>query len=158
MRRLWFIPMLVFLVSCDFFLSREAQTEKIVDEELMTIDWDDVDQFPLFDECDENAIKTEQRECFKREMLRRFVEAFSDTVYEVNQEIKDTVLVDFLVDEDGFVYIQQIEDNNRIEELIPGFKEEVRTRFKDVTVIPAHKRGIDVKVRFRLPIVLDTQQ
>lgn len=138
-------------------MSKEEQTQKMVNERLMAIDWNEVHQYPLFEECDEMAQKMEQRNCFQREMLKRFVEAFSDTVYEVDQEIKDTLFVDFEVDEDGFVNIIEIEENNRVEEVVPGFREEIRSRFKNLTVIPAQKEGINVKIKFRLPIVLDTE-
>lgn len=158
MQRWWFLLILLIGGSCKYFQSGEEQTNKMVSEELMAIDWNDVDQYPLFDECDELAQKIEQRDCFQREMLARFVAAFSDTVYEVDQEIKDTLFVDFEVDEDGFVNIIEIEENDEIERLVPGFRDEIRTRFKDLTVIPAHKRGIDVKIKFRLPIILDTEE
>lgn len=157
MQRWWVLLIIVLFSSCQYFLSKEEQTQKMVNAELMAIDWNDVDQFPLFEECDEMAQKTEQRSCFEREMLKRFGEAFSDTVYEVDQEIKDTLFVDFEVDEDGFVNITEIEENLEIENIVPGFRDEIRLRFKDLTVIPAHKQGINVKIKFRLPIVLDTE-
>ncbi len=157
MHRWWLLTILIFLGSCRYFMSKEEQTQKMVNERLMAIDWNEVHQYPLFEECDEMAQKMEQRNCFQREMLKRFVEAFSDTVYEVDQEIKDTLFVDFEVDEDGFVNIIEIEENNRVEEVVPGFREEIRSRFKNLTVIPAQKEGINVKIKFRLPIVLDTE-
>ena len=130
----------------------------MVNSELMAIDWNDVDQYPLFEDCDELARKAEQRNCFQREMLKRFVAAFSDTVYQVEEEIKDTLFVDFEVDEDGFVNITEIEENNAIEQVVPGFRDEIRKRFKDLTVFPARKEGIKVKIKFRLPIILDTEK
>ena len=129
----------------------------MVNDELMAIDWNDVDQYPLFEACDEMAQKLEQRRCFEQEMLKRFVKAFSDTVYEVDEKFKDTLFVDFEVDEDGFINIIEIEENTGIEKVVPGFREEVRLRFSDLTVLPAHKRGINVKIKFRLPIILDTE-
>lgn len=148
---------LLIFNSCQFFMSKEEQTQKIVSEELMAIDWNDVDQYPLFEGCDEMAVKQEQRACFEREMLQRFVKAFSDTVFEVDEELNDTLFVDFEVDEDGFVNIVEIEENAIIENVVPGFRDEVRSRFSDLTVIPAHKQGINVKIKFRLPIILDTE-
>ncbi len=156
MRRWWFLGLLLFFTSCQYFLSKEEQTQRLVNERLMTIDWNDVHQYPLFEECDEMASKPVQRDCFEQEMLKRFVMAFSDTVYEVEQEIKDTLFVDFEVDEDGFVNITAIEENNAIEQVVPGFRDEIRKRFRDLTVIPAQKEGINVKIKFRLPIVLNT--
>lgn len=156
MQRCWFLVGVLFFTSCNYFISKEEKTKKLLNDELMAIDWNDVDQFPLFDECDEMAQKSEQRRCFEREMLQRFVAAFSDTVYEVDQEIKDTLFVDFEVDEDGFVNITEIEENNAIEKVVPGFREEVRSRFKNITVRPAIKRDVFVKMKFRLPIILDS--
>lgn len=157
MQRWWFLPICICLLSCEYFLSKEEQTQRLLNEELLAIDWNDVDQYPLFENCDETAIKEEQQNCFKSEMLQRFSEAFADTVYEVEQEFKDTLRVEFVVDEDGFVNITQIEENNAIEEVVPGFREEIRSRFKDLTVLPAHKRGIPVSIKFNLPIILNTQ-
>jgi len=153
-----FLIFLLFFHSCNYFTSKEEQTRKLVNDELMAIDWNDVDQFPLFGACDEMAQKGEQRRCFEQEMLKRLVQAFSDTVYEVNQKIQDTLYVDFEVDEDGFVNIIEIEDNQEIENVVPGFRDEIRARFKDLTVIPAHKRGMNVKIKFRIPIVLNTEE
>ncbi len=157
MQRWWFLAMLLIFTSCQYFLSSEEQTQRLVNEKLMAIDWNDVHQYPLFEECDEMAPKPQQRICFEQQMLRRFVEAFSDTVYEVEEEFKDTLFVDFEVDEDGFVNITEIEENNAIERVVPGFRDEIRKRFKDLTVFPAQKEGIKVKIKFRLPIVLDTE-
>lgn len=130
----------------------------MVSQELMAIDWNDVDQFPLFEECDEIAIKRVQRECFETEMLRRFSTAFNDTVFMVEQSINDTLKVDFVVDEDGFLIIRNIQENSDLEQIIPGFQREVSRRLNDLTTIkPALKRGIPVSIKFRLPIIVDTE-
>ena len=130
----------------------------MVHTELMAIDWNDVDQYPLFDECDEMASKKVQKECFTKEMMDRFTTAFNDTVFEVEKEINDTLEVDFEIDEDGFINIKRIQQNEDIENLIPGFREEIGRRLKDETVKAALKRGHEVSIRFKLPIVVNTEQ
>ena len=112
MHRLGLIPLFFLIVSCDFFLSKEERTDRLVNQELMAIDWNDVDQYPLFDECDETAIKTVQLNCFQNQMLQRITRAFNDTVFTVEETIQDTMYVDFMIDEDGFVTIFDIEEKN----------------------------------------------
>ena len=60
MGRWWYLVVLVVYSSCNYFVSTEKRTQAIVDEELMAIDWNDVEQLPLFEECDELAPKEEQ--------------------------------------------------------------------------------------------------
>lgn len=158
MRRFWFVPLILILSSCNYLLSKEERTQQLVSQELMAIDWNDVDQYPLFEECDEIALKRVQRDCFETEMLRRFSTAFNDTVFMVEQSINDTLKVDFVVDEDGFVTIMNIKENGDLEQLIPGFQSEVSRRLNDLTTVaPALKRGIPVSIKFRLPIIVDTE-
>ena len=158
MRRFWFVPLILILSSCNYLLSKEERTQQLVSQELMAIDWNDVDQYPLFEECDEIALKRVQRDCFATEMLRRFSTAFNDTVFMVEQSINDTLKVDFVVDEDGFVTIMNIKENGDLEQLIPGFQSEVSRRLNDLTTVaPALKRGIPVSIKFRLPIIVDTE-
>lgn len=149
--------MLFFLCSCEVFQSKEARTENQVNEELMTIDWNDVDTYPLFENCNEGVSKNEQRDCFQQTMLNYFTKAFSDAEFQVAEEVEETLYVDFIVDEHGFISLLEIEDNVRVNELMPNFKEEISGRLKELTTVaPAIKRSIPVSMKFRLPLVLNT--
>ncbi len=123
----------------------------------MTIDWNDVDTYPLFENCDEGVSKYEQRDCFQQTMLQYFTDAFSDAKFEVLETVDETLYIDFKVDEHGFITLDKIGENERINELIPNFNEEVSNRLKELTTVaPAIKRGIPVSMKFRLPLVLNT--
>jgi len=157
MRKWLFGPMLLLLVSCEYFLSQEERTHRLVKEELSSIDWNDVDQYPLFDECDETASKNVQRACFKEIMLQRFSDTLSSLQLSLDNDLHDTIRVDFLIDEHGFITILEIQEKQDLEILLPGFKEEVGKRLNDLTTVaPAIKRGIPVSIKFRLPIILNT--
>lgn len=158
MRQWWFLIVLIFLYSCNYFASKEERTQTIVNKELMAIDWGDVDQYPLFETCDEMASKSEQRNCFSREMRNQLAKAFEDIVYEVDEELKETLYIDFEVDEYGLISMIAIEKNATIENILPKFEEQIRSHIRHLKVIPAHKRGINVTIKFRLPIVLDTNR
>ena len=158
MGRVYIYFLWVFLLtSCEYFSSRETKTQQLVNDELLTIDWNEVDGYPLFDNCDETVSKEDQRACFENTILQHFSEAFSDLEYAVQNDLDQQLFVDFLIDEHGFITISQVEENDAIAEAIPGFYNEINVRLNDLTTVkPAHKRGIPVSVKFRLPIVLNT--
>ncbi|MEM0933724.1 MAG: hypothetical protein AAGJ12_14740 [Bacteroidota bacterium] len=158
MRQLVWISILGLFSACEFFISKEETTQKMVEKELLQINWDDVDQYPLFDACREDLSKPEQRACFEDTMITQLGKALEGLEFEVDNDLNDTVLIDFLIDEDGFITIQNVEEKASVLNEIENFNSEVTRRLNDfTTVAPAIKRGIPVSVRFRLPIVLNTQ-
>lgn len=157
MRKLLFLSFLLFLTSCDYFKSQEKQTDQLVNDKLLAIDWNDVDAYPLFENCDENSIKQAQKECFQENMLNYFSSAFSDLEYEIDNDINDTLYIDFLIDEHGFMTVLEIQEKNSINKVLPQLKEELSERLNDLTTVaPALKRGTPVSIKFRLPLVLNT--
>lgn len=158
MQKDWpFLLLLFLLVSCDFFKSTDTQTQQLVNDELLAIDWNDVDQYPLFENCDESISKEVQRVCFQETLMQYFTSAFDDLQLQVTNDINDTLRVDFLIDEHGFMTVQQVLKNAVIENEIPNFSNTVTQRLNDLTTVaPALKQGIPVSMKFRLPIVLNT--
>ena len=57
------------LVSCNLFASKEKKMRKLVEQEMRDINWNDIDSYPLFENCDETQTKKGQRECFEQEVL-----------------------------------------------------------------------------------------
>lgn len=130
----------------------------LVEEELQSIDWNDVDQYPLFDDCDETVSKTAQRECFENTLLLHFSMTLQDFEFALDEEVDDTIYVDFLVDREGGMSVLDIQENNMIKEQIPEFDAIITQSLKSLPrVEPALKRGIPVNAKFRIPIVLNTK-
>ena len=145
------------MTSCDWFDSKEARTQKLVEEELQEIDWNDVDQYPLFNDCDETAGKAEQRECFQNTLLLHFSMALQDFEFVANSDMDDSIYVDFLVDREGAIAILDIGNTGEIKEQLPDFDTIITQSLKSLPKIdPALKRGIPVNVKLRIPIVLNT--
>lgn len=154
----WVLLLLVLVnCSCDFFSSTEEKTEKEVRAALSEIDWNEVDTYPMFDECDEYAPKAEQRNCFTEQLLARFADTLSSLNLIVVQELNDTLLIDFIVDENGFIIINEIKENASITDAFPGLEKDIAQRLNDITTVaPATKRSIPVSIKIRLPILLNT--
>lgn len=155
-----FILLIIFmglLVSCELFESKEDKTQKLVNEELLAIDWNDVDQYPLFEDCDETATKQVQRECFQTVILDSFSKALDGLEFQVEQDLNDTVYIDFVIDEHGFISVLNVEEKTSILNEISDFNSKISERLNDLTTVaPAIKRGNPVSLRFRLPLVLNT--
>ncbi|WP_431162888.1 hypothetical protein [Flagellimonas beolgyonensis] len=154
---LWMSLCIGLLASCELFESKEDKAQKLVNEELLGIDWNDVDQYPHFDSCDELAVKEAQRQCFQTVMIDTFSKALSGLKFQVQHDLNDTVYVDFLIDEHGFISVLNVEEKTSVLNEIADFNAKITARLNDLTTVaPALKRGNPVSLRFRLPLVLNT--
>ena len=156
MRNLLFLFFLGFLSSCNYFKSQEKQTNQLVNEKLLAIDWNDVDAYPLFKNCDESAIKQAQEICFQKNMLSYFSVVFEDIEFKVENDINDTLYIDFLINEQGSIKVLEIQEKDNVKKVLPQLKNELSKRLNNLTTVaPALKRSTPVSVKFRLPLVLN---
>ena len=158
MRKLGILCLLCIIASCDWFSSREAKTQKLVEQELRAINWNDVDQYPLFEDCDETVSKSDQRSCFENTLLLHFSMTLQDFEFVLDEDIDESIYVDFLVDKEGVMTVLDIEEHEAIREQIPEFNAIITQSFKSVPrVAPALKRGIPVNAKFRIPLVFNAK-
>jgi hypothetical protein len=128
-----------------------------VEKELQSIDWNDVDQYPLFDDCDESVPKAAQKECFEKTLLLHFSMTLKDFEFVLSEDVTDSIYVDFLVDREGGMTVLDIEENSVIHQQIPEFDGIIAQSLKSLPrVEPALKRGIPVNAKFRIPLLLNT--
>lgn len=155
MRKIWVIVLLFGVVSCHFFESKEKKAQKLVNREMLEIDWNEVDNYPLFGNCDETLSKVAQKECFEKELLSHFSKTIKEFEFVLTKDIDTTVLVDFLIDQEGRITVTAIEKDRAIDSQMPEFDGIVIQSLKGLPPIaPALKRGIPVRAKFRIPIAL----
>ena len=158
MRKFLAIVVLCCCFSCDLFESKEKKTQKLINQEMGTIDWNDVDNYPLFENCDESTSKTAQRECFESELLTHFSATLQEFEFVIDPEVDHTVFVDFLIDHEGKITVVNIGKDKRIDELMPEFNGVISQSLRNLPPLaPALKRGIPVSAKFRIPIVLSRE-
>ncbi|MBC2838671.1 hypothetical protein [Robiginitalea sp. SC105] len=145
------------LCACDLFESRQARTQKLVDAEMRTINFNEVDQFPLFDDCDETEDKREQRTCFEQTLLLHLSMTLQDFEFRSAESLRDTLHIDFRVDANGVISITSVEQHPGLTDENPEFERIVTGSLRSLPRLqPALKRGIPVATQFRLPLVLQT--
>ncbi len=124
---------------------------------MLTIDWNDVDSYPLFENCDESTSKTMQRQCFETELLNHFSETLKGFEFVIDPKTRTMVYVDFLIDREGRITVVNIDKDKEVERTMPEFDEIISQSLGNLPPLkPALKRDIPVRAKFRIPIVLNT--
>ena len=160
MRGFWYLGLfmvLYFQFSCSFFSSEEKRVNKIVAKEMERIDWNALDHYPLFAECDELMTKPTQKKCFENTIISYLTEKINGYNLELLDSLQTVVYVDLLVDREGTIRIVDMERNNEALEQIPEFNRMIQREINALPQVePALKRGVPVNVKFRIPIELNT--
>ncbi len=158
MRNLSILFLLCLLTACDWSAKREKRTQELVDQEIQAIDWEDVDQYPLFADCDELDSKFEQKKCFMETLLRHFSKSLQNSDLVLEKEIKDTIFVNFRMEDTGAITLINIKNDEQLSQQVPDFRNQIEKSLNSLPKIePALKRGIPVSAKFRIPIVLNSQ-
>src|SRR5690606_37472556 len=142
MQKFGFLLLLLF-ISCEYFGLKKSTKEDIVNREMKSINWNDVDKYPLFEECDETASKAVQKECFTTILSNHILNSLSQNNIEVHESINDTVNVQLLISNEGIVSILKVENNDKITNQIPQLNRYIATSIQSLPVVyPALKRDI----------------
>ncbi|MFK7813451.1 MAG: hypothetical protein AB8B59_13240 [Maribacter sp.] len=158
MRKLLLIFILCGFTSCSLFESKDKKTQKLVEQKLQEIDWSDVDYYPLFSDCDETVAKALQKRCFEEKLLLHLSADLQEFELTSETEIQDVVFLDFRIENDGNIAIDNIENKEIFGTQTQKFENKVRQSLKSLPSIePALKRGIPVSAKFRIPIFLNSK-
>jgi hypothetical protein len=159
MRKFWVIGWVCALVSCGLFESKDKKARELVNQEMRNIDWNQVDNYPLFEACDETLPKQDQKICFENELTSHLAATLDEFEYILDADIDPTVYVDFVIDGEGRISVLTIEKDTKIDLQMPEFDGIIIQSLKGLPEIsPALKRGIPVRTKFRIPIVLSSRQ
>jgi len=157
MRKFLLILVVLGFASCNLFESKEKRTQKLVSEQLLKIDWSDVDAYPLFSDCDEFNSKPVQKKCFEDKMLAHLSQQLQGFQIISENEIKEVVYLDFSIESDGTITIVNLANQEVLGSQRKEFENKVAKGLKSLPKIePALKEGIPIRAKFRIPIVLNS--
>ncbi len=149
------ISIIVVTYSCDFISPTKTtlRNAALLDT---VIDYNDVDVYPLFLDCNNCDSSEKQNLCFEMELIRRLQSYTKKSHLAASLKVSDTIMVDILVDTEGKISIVEIHKNAETQDRIPELDSLL---FKSIaslptTVQPSLKRGIPVNSMFKLPIVI----
>ncbi|WP_353779642.1 hypothetical protein [Winogradskyella sp. 3972H.M.0a.05] len=155
MRRSLLLLLLISVASCQYFDKKKVYTEDIVKEELETINWNDVDQYPSFSNCEALQEKLERKQCFETTLIDHVANYFSNQNIVVSEDIEDTLTLKIAIDKQGVLSLQTLEIDSLTQAQIPKLDSLVnRSLLTLPKIFPAIKRGQQVDTEFTLPIVI----
>ncbi len=160
MRKTLIIIFCFLSISCefDFQIDKKITVDEFINEELKSLNWNDVDQYPVFENCLEiNNVKNKNN-CFVETITGSFRENLKTNNLVLNRTLIDTVRMFLKVNKIGKISIENMtisEQNNKYREVITkSFENTVSSLPK---LYPAIKRGQAVDVRFNIPIIISTE-
>ena len=152
--------LLFYMVSCQYFEKKVPDEKELLEQELKKINWNEVDEFPSVLQCDTIIDAEIKRQCFFDYMTQTIQERIGiDTLRFEYPEI-DTINVKVTVNPDSSLQFETQYQNDSIT-LVDKIKIDsiMTSRLSDFPKVePAIKRGVKVKTKFVLPVIIKMEK
>ena len=155
----FYINYILFLIffSCDFTSNKELVVEDLVSNDLKTFNWNDVDTYPRFQNCDTIINKESNFDCFVNTITSNLQSNLINNSVVVNSSLSDTLFINFNITNKGDIVLSELSNKSVISELNVLIDSIFKHTVSDLPKLyPAIKRGQPVKTKFILPILIST--
>lgn len=155
MSRIVFLLILCFATSCNYFEKKKVYTEDLLEEELQTFNWNDVDSYPTFSNCESITDKEDSKICFQNTLISSVNRYLEDQNIVVSEDVNDTIRLKIIIDKRGDLEVESIEFKPETAAQIPNIDSLLRQSLKGVPkIFPAIKRAQQVTTAFELPVIV----
>ncbi|NNE31563.1 MAG: hypothetical protein HKN40_04260 [Winogradskyella sp.] len=155
MSRIVSIIIFLLLTSCDYFEKQKVYSDDLLEEELKTFNWNEVDAYPTFSSCDSLTAKEESKICFQNTLLSRVNDYLEHQNLIVSKDVNDTISLKIIIDKNGSLVVDSIRIKPETVYEIPEIDSLLRQSLSELPKIyPAIKRGQQVTTTFLLPVIV----
>jgi len=156
MKHLYVFILVFMLTSCEYFNVKKTSSEAILNEELQTFNWNDVDVYPTFSSCDSLSTKQDKKQCFESHLTTQIFSFLEREGIVVTQDVNDTIVLSFQVSETGVLSLSSSNIDTLTLQEIPKIKTLLSKSIDSLPkIFPAIKRGQQVKTAFELPVIIN---
>jgi len=142
-------------MSCEYFNKEKVYSEDLLEEELQTFTWNEVDEYPTFASCDSASGKENKKQCFENTLRDILNTNLSQYHIVVSEAIEDTVQLKITIDKEGKFSINSIESNDLTKQEIPQLDSLLRRSLDALPkIFPAIKRSQQVTTQFSFPVII----
>ena len=150
--------------SCNYFISSDQKASELATQRIDTINWNEVDSFPLFENCNELASRPEQKQCFETTFTTHISRSLKAYDFVVEEAVSDTVLLEFKIDNKGVISILEIQVTPKIKKQLKELENALRVSLDSLPKIYAAQKKsrsdyevqlVPVATRFTLPILIE---
>jgi hypothetical protein len=156
-------PYFLFLVfilfnSCQLFDKQVPSEKELLQKELKSINWKEVDEYPSVVDCDKIEIKKQREQCFFEVLTQLIQEKLSnDTLAMLYPEL-DTIEVKVTVYPNATMKFEPQFPRDSVAYDVIKIDSILKARLINFPKInPAIKRGLPVKTQFILPVILKVE-
>jgi|TARA_Y100000766_G_scaffold78213_1_gene66440 hypothetical protein len=160
-RKTLFLICLFFFYTCDsdFQLNKKITVNEFIEDELKSFSWNQVDQYPVFENCLNFNDTAQKNNCFVETITENFRINLKKNNLVLNRTLVDTINLVLKIDKKGNIGIQSMttrDENIKYKEIISiSFDSTMNDLPK---LYPAIKRGQEVDIIFNLPILISTEE
>ena len=155
MHRLYFLFLIFSVTSCNYFEKKKTSSKEILEEELKTFNWNDIDTYPKFlNKCDSIIEKQESKACFQSTLITNVNRFLAAQNIKVTENINDTIRLKIEINKEGIPIITPQNIKHNISLQIPNIDSLLRQSLKGIKIYPAIKRGQEVTIAFELPVII----
>lgn len=158
-----FITLLSFQ-SCSYLIDNDKKANELAIQRIDTINWNEVDNFPLFESCNELAPRAEQKNCFEATLTGHLIDTLNGYEFVIKEAVLDTIILELKIDNKGAISILGIRSDEMTKKELPGLEKALKTSINSLPKIYAAQKKarseyeiqlVPVATRFTLPIVLN---
>tara|TARA_B100001093_G_scaffold305845_1_gene291901 strand:- start:1853 stop:2248 length:396 start_codon:yes stop_codon:yes gene_type:complete len=128
----------------------------LLEEELQAFNWNELDQYPSFESCEDGIDFQANKACFETLLTSHIFEVLKSNESMITQSLKDTLILDLSVSKRGVLSIKSLKGSHLSAQTTVRFKDTLTKSFSTLPVLyPAIKRSQHVQAVFQLPIILN---
>lgn len=144
--------------SCQYFDKQVPSEKELLQKELKSINWKEVDEYPSVVDCDKIEDKKQREQCFFEVLTQLIQEKLSsDTLATLYPEL-DTIEVKVTVFPNATMKFEPQFPKDSVAYDRVKIDSILKARLVDFPKInPAIKRGLPVKTQFILPVILKVE-
>ena len=148
----------LFFNSCQYFDKQIPSEKELLQKELKSINWKEVDEYPSVVDCEKIDNKAQRQQCFFEVLTQLIQEKLSvDTLSVLYPEL-DTIEVKVTVFPNATMQFEPQFSKDSVAYDKIKIDSILKARLVDFPKInPAIKRGIPVKTQFIIPVILKVE-
>ncbi|MDT0688089.1 hypothetical protein [Autumnicola psychrophila] len=157
-RTLLLISIFLIFTSCNFE-TKKISSEEVLDQESKMLNWKEVDEYPAFEDCQQETELAQAKNCFERKVAENIYAYLAKQQPVVTESIDDTLYLYLEISKQGRPKIDSIVSiDTTLTNQLPKIEEWLYQSIDSLPKIyPASKRGIPVSTVFRMPVLIKAE-
>ena len=159
MKHFFLLIVILFFNSCQYFEKQVPSEKELLQKELKSINWKEVDEYPTVADCEKITDKKQRQKCFFDVMSTLIQEKLNVDSLSIMYPELDTIEVKVTIFPNAVMKFEPQFPKDSVAYDTIKIDSILHARLVDFPKInPALKRGLPVKTQFILPVILKEKE